>query len=158
MKKIIFALIFVMLFSLTACGFDTENETSAPMTTENILSDDALVSDNPQVTTWDVSQTSTNGVVTYTVRDMYGVSVLKKITASADKTYRISYDLDVTKGNVRVYVVNDGKIIADMPVGTDKSIDISGLDGRVDVRCSSATSAFKLTFTVEEVQPDTSAN
>lgn len=161
MKKTAFALLVVMLFSLAACGSvsDTRETTETPVpTTENLVSDEALVAENPKVGIWDASNSASNNTSTYTVRNMKGVYSLKSFDAEADKTYRISYNLEETSGFVRVFVLNNGKIIGDLPAGTDKSFDVSSVSGKVEVRCASEGTAFKITVRAEEVQAETTAD
>lgn len=79
---------------------------------------------------------------------MSGVKTLDKFTVKAGETYEFTGAVTVNSGNVRIYVVCDGKIVLDIPTGLFNSLPLSGVEGKCELRAAAESAKFSLDISI----------
>lgn len=148
MKKLLLCvamlLAMVMLPACDASILPIEDTNGEADTTLATLTDSDLTDPAPQVIKRGAKQSNKKGICTLNVKQMSGVEVLYSFHADSEQTYRFKVTSSLTSGNLRLFAVADGAIIADIPIGKEQDVTISSISGVTSLRAAAESAAFSV--------------
>lgn len=112
------------------------------------LTEEELVSPHPKCLTQGSSISHYKNMVYFLPLKMSGVKTLDKFTVKAGETYEFTGAVTVNSGNVRIYVICDGKIVLDIPTGLFNSLPLSGVEGKCKLRAAAESAKFSLDISI----------
>lgn len=147
MKKKIFTLVLLSIisFSLASCSIghikDTNGDDDFSLCS---IDDEKIINTKFSSYTQTMAITSQiNKTVNYRARKFSGIYVLKEIYPSSNKL-TIKSNITVESGNLRVVVIQDDRIIKDLPFGENQTTVIDNPNGEYVVKIVGESAKFKL--------------
>lgn len=148
MKRIIASVLAAALLLLPLCSCSNmqhiEDTNGAEDTSLCTLTEEELVSPHPHYIMQGSKLNQKSGAISFATRKMSGVMILDKFTVKAGETYEFTGAVTVNSGNVRIYVICDGKIVLDIPTEFFNSLPLSGVEGKCELRVAAESANFSL--------------
>lgn len=85
-----------------------------------------------------------NNTYNFSAEKMSGVRELISFNASSNNSYAFNITSSVTRGNLRLYFLNKGKIAEDVEIGGTDRVVISGISGKCELRAAAESAAFSV--------------
>lgn len=142
---------------LTACQShieDTNGEDDHSLTT---LTDADLVKKATSSVTTTLLRSEVNGKGTVKVGKLSGVTTLDEYTTRNDRM--MTYTATLTSGNLRLVLVQDGEIVAELPVdGAEHTVLVPSASGRVMLRAGGESARFEFSYELTDASADGNSN
>lgn len=143
--------------ALASCMKHIEDTNGADDHSLTTLTDADLVKGAASSITTSMVQSTINGKTTVKVGKLSGVTQLDKFKPFSDKV--LVYTATVTSGNLRLVLVREGQIVAELPAdGGEHIVPLLQEAGSVLLRAAGESAAFKLTYEVKDWPSDWDVN
>ena len=136
----------LFLSAMTACSVGhIKDENGDKDTALSTLTKEDLCAEHPHVLEQNAFKSSVDNKISYRVKKMSGVKILHTFHLWSSDPVTLTVSSAVKRGNVRLYVVCNGMILRDIPVGQDEQvIKVSGMTGNCQVRVAAESAEFSV--------------
>ena len=152
MKKLAILIISLILASvcLCACVYIPDENGDEDYSLCKLTENDIINSTDFQAM-YSQKQGVQNGTTVYTAKKLSGVYTVGKVYSNNEDVLIIDSTVTLTEGNVRICLVQDGKIVCDIPVGENMETRIENPSGNYQLRVAGESASLEMEYTVKVV-------
>lgn len=141
--KVVFSL-FLLLCLLCACGlFLSYEDTNGDDNYELQTITEEMIIDGSKYSSVNSFETTVNNKTKVTIKKFNGVKTLKTFNKGS---YTINLNFEVTKGNAKLVLCDNDKIIYEFIINADNQTYIIDAESRVYLKIAGESCAFELTY------------
>lgn len=144
---ILMILALVSLFALGSCAVGHIEDQNGEDTSVVTITDKDIAEGRSYSATLS-SKGQANGSYSFNVQRLSGVYSLNKHRADGDSiTFNMSSTL--VSGNLRICIVKDDKIVADIPIGENQTVTVADGSGLYEIKLAAESAQISIDYTVE---------
>ena len=149
MKKLAILIISLILASvcLCACVYIPDENGDEDYSLCKLTENDIISSTDFQAM-YSQKQGVQNGTTVYTAKKLSGVYTVDKVYSNNAGALTIYSTVTLTEGNVRICLVQDGKIVCDIPVGENMETKIENPSGNYQLRVAGESASLELEYEI----------
>lgn len=142
MKKfLLIALMLLICFSLFGCA-QIEDANGEENFTVETITDEKLCSSSTSSSAIGSVTVTKNGKTSFSVKKLSGVYDFADFRGTGNAV-TLEFSSEIEKGNLRMVIVHDGKIYADLPINCKDSFKIENAEGRYEIKFAAESAAFR---------------
>lgn len=140
------AFILAMTLLLGSCTYGHIEDTNGDDTTVVQISDKDIIGSTSHTATL-ASKSRVDDSFTYNVRSLSGVYILGKHNVESGEL-TINMSTVLMAGNLRICVIKDGNIAADIPIGENQTLTLEG-NGLYEIKLAAESARLSINYSIK---------